>query len=358
MKRILIGGAGGTPSINFVRSLKHVQGEEFYTIGITSDKYDIFKSETNERHLVPPAKDPAYVPVLRDIITETHPDFFHMQNDAEVKVVSDHRDDLPVRTFLPAKQTVDICVNKLLSYQRWQTAGLTVPKTMEIHTPEDLQRALNELGPKIWIRFNEGAFGYGAVPTDDFQFAKIWIDFYKGWGKFSASECLEPNSVTWMSLWKDGALIVAQGRKRLYWAFGNRNLSGVTGITGTGVTVSDQQVDDIAQHAILAIDSKPNGIFSVDLTYNHQGIPNPTEINIARFFTTHLFFTEAGLNMPELYLKLAFNEPLPVIPKRINPLPPGLAWIRGMDVTPILTTEQAIEKNVQELLQRKQRLDL
>jgi carbamoyl-phosphate synthase large subunit len=221
-----------------------------------------------------------------------------VQNDAEVKVVSDYRHELPVRTFLPAKHTIDTCVNKLLSYREWDRAGLKVPKTIEINTPDDLQRALHELGPRIWLRFNEGAFGYGAVPTDDFQFAKIWIEFYKGWGRFSAAECLEPNSVTWMSIWDDGELIVAQGRKRLFWAFSNRNISGVTGITGTGVTISDPTVDAISQQAILAIDNRPNGIFSVDLTYDREGVPNPTEINIGRFFTTHLFFSEAG-NLPE-----------------------------------------------------------
>jgi predicted ATP-grasp superfamily ATP-dependent carboligase len=356
MKRILIGGAGGTPGINFIRSLMLVRNEQFHTIGITCDQYDIFKAQTDERFLVPRAKDPAYIPVLKDIIAETKPDFFHMQNDAEVKVVSDHRDELAVRTFLPARETVDTCVNKVRSYYHWARAGLTVPKTMEIQTPKDLQRALRELGPRIWLRFNEGAFGYGAVPTDDFQFAKIWIDFYKGWGQFSAAECLEPSSVTWMSLWKDGELIVAQGRKRLFWAFANRNLSGVTGITGTGVTVSDPTVDAIAQRAILAIDDRPNGIFSVDLTYDRAGVPNPTEINIGRFFTTHLFFSEAGLNMPEMYVKLAFGEPLPPIPKKINPLPEGLAWIRGMDVAPVLTTERAIAETEHALAARRKRL--
>ena len=64
------------------------------------------------------------------------------------------------------------------------------------------------------------------------------------------------------------------------------------------MTVSDPVVDDIAQRAIRAINPEPSGIFGVDLTYDRDGVPNPTEINIGRFFTTHQFFTAAGLNMP------------------------------------------------------------
>lgn len=355
MKRILVGGSGGTPSINFTRSLRQSK-EDFYLIGITSNKYDLCKSDTDERYLVPPAKDPNYIDVIKQIIEETKPDFFHMQNDAEVKVVSDNRSQFNVRTFLPNPETVSICVDKYRSFAKWKQAGIKVPETMLIQDEKDLQAALKKLGPKIWIRLTEGAFGYGALPVDDFSFAKIWIDFYKGWGRFTAAECLEPESITWMSIWKHGELVVAQGRKRLYWEFANRNISGITGITGTGVTVSDPKLDELAMAAIKAIDSEPHGIFSVDMTYDRNGIPNPTEINIGRFFTTHHFFTAAGLNMPYIYVKAAFDEPLPSIVKKLNPLPEGLAWIRGMDVEPVLTTVRDIENHDDILKQRLAKL--
>jgi carbamoyl-phosphate synthase large subunit len=156
-----------------------------------------------------------------------------------------------------------------------------------------------------------------------------------------------------MSLWDKGELIVAQGRKRLNWAFNDRTLSGVTGITGTGVTVSDPLVDKIAQKAILSVDSKPHGVWSVDMTYDSKGMPNPTEINIGRFFTTSLFFTKLGLNMPYVYLKLAFGEELPEIKKKINPLPPDYAWIRGMDTEPVLTNMKKISEYENDLKKRR-----
>src|SRR3990167_9845949 len=124
-----------------------------------------------------------------------------------------------------------------------------------------------------------------------------------------------------MSIWKDGKLVVAQSRKRLYWELSKISPSGITGVTGAGVTFSDAILDEIAIKAIKSIDSTPNGIFSADLTYVFEGIPNPTEINIGRFFTTHEFFTQAGLNMPYLFVKMAFGETVTAPEKRINPLP-------------------------------------
>lgn len=357
MKRILVGGAGGAPSNNFIQSLRE-SPESFYIIGMCSDPYDLCRAYTEENYLVPYAYEEDYYLILENIVKKTKPNFLHMQNDIEVLAISEYREklwELGVKTFLPKHNSVEICVNKMKTYDKWRKLGLKVPKSMLIKTKEDLARAFDEFGGEIWLRATEGAAGKGALPTNNFQFAKEWINFFNGWGKFMAAECLTSQTVTWMSIWKDGDLIVAQGRKRLSWAFANRTLSGVTGITRVGVTISDPIVDEIAQEAIFAIDSEPNGIWSIDMTYDKEGIPNPTEINIGRFFTTHLFFSRAGLNMPYIIIKLAFNEKLPYISKKINPLPSGLEWIRGMDSEPVLTTIDKVNE-LKESLEKRRRL--
>jgi Phosphoribosylaminoimidazole carboxylase (NCAIR synthetase) len=245
---------------------------------------------------------------------------------------------------LPDHHTVEVCQDKFASFEYWKKAGLTVPETIRVNDENDLKKAFKQFGAPIWIRaiISPGG-GKGSFRAPDLAIAKAWIDYCEGWGNFVAAECLEEGSITWQSIWKDGKLVVAQGRKRLYWEFANRAPSGVTGITGTGVTVSDPVVDDLAQKAIFAIDKKPNGIFSVDFTFDKKGIPNPTEINIGRFFTTHFFFTQAGLNMPYIFVKAAFDEKIPELSKKINPLREGLAWVRGMDFHPILTDMQKIQ---------------
>lgn len=348
MKRILITGAGGSPATNFVRSLKAAD-EKIFLVGTDCDKYYMCRAETDEKYLVPKATDEDYIDVLNYIIKNHKLEFLHVQNDVEMLVISKNRDKLQIKTFLPDHKTIEICLDKFESYKRWKNAGIKQPETMIINNEHDLQTAFDKFGKKIWIRDTYGAGGRGSIAVDDFKMAKAWIDFEKGWGKYTAAECLKPNSVTWQSIWKDGKLIVAQGRKRLYWELAKLAPSGVSGATGGGMTISDPILDKVAQKAILAIDEKPNGIFSVDLTYDNEGHPNPTEINIGRFFTTHEFFTKAGLNMPYIFTKLAYNEELPPITKKINPLKEGLVWIRGIDFIPVLTDLETVDAHEERL---------
>ena len=120
----------------------------------------------------------------------------------------------------------------------------------------------------------------------------------------------------------------------------------MTGVTQIGTTCSDDVVTDIAIRAVQAVDEKPHGIFGVDMTYDKNGVPNPTEINISRFFTTILFFTKAGLNMPEIFKDLAIYNKRPKLLQKINPLPNGLMWLRGMDVEPLLATQESVDKEL------------
>ena len=85
-----------------------------------------------------------------------------------------------------------------------------------------------------------------------------------------------------------------------------------------GKVETNKLVDEIAIQTVKAVSDKPHGIFGVDMAYDKDGIPNPTEINISRFFTTVLFFTEAGLNMPEIFKDLILYNEKPKLEKIIN----------------------------------------
>jgi len=346
MAKIQIGSAGGAPANNFIRSLRKSARQD-HLIGTSCIPSDLFLADTDEKHVVPYAVDPEYPQAILRLLQKTQPDLLHLQNDFEVQAISRIRDQvqaLGVKLFMPSPETVENCVDKYKSYQIWKQAGINVPETLPLYSPEDLKVAFDKFGSRVWVRAVTGGGGRWALPTDNFDFAKLWIDRFNGWGESTAAECLTSQSITWLSLWYEGELVVAQTRRRRSWNFGNRTLSGVTGITGVAETCSDPVVDKVSQDAILAIDAKPHGIFGVDMTYDQQGSPNLTEINIGRFFTTHYFFTKAGLNMPEIYCNIALDGKFPTLERRINPLPNGLVWIRGMDVEPVLTTVEELEK--------------
>lgn len=344
MAKIQLGGAGGAPTNNFIKSLRNSLRKD-YLIGTSCIAADLLLADVEQKFLIPAANSPNYPEKILQLIKKTRPDFLHVQHDYEVRAISRLRNEIEAygtKLFLPSIDTVESCVNKQKSYEIWQKARLPVPETLLIKNETDLKTAFTQLGETIWLRATEGGGGRGALPATNYNFAKTWIDQFNGWGTFTAAKLLTKDSVTWQSIWFEGELIVAQTRRRLAWNFADRTLSGVTGITGVGETYSDNKVDEISLASIYAIDSKPHGIFSVDLTYDQQGIPNPTEINIGRFFTTHYFFTKAGVNFPEIYCNIILDGKFPKLPKKINPLPDGLIWIRGMDVEPVLTSRQEL----------------
>ena len=316
-------------------------------------KYHILRSETDEQYLVPRADDPAYIPVLRSIVEETGADLLSVHQSAELVVISRNRDRIGTRVMMPDHCAVETCDDKYLSYRAWQAAGLPVPRTILLHSENDLRRAFDELGSKLWIRSTVGSGGRDALPVDDFGTALQWIESKSGWEAFTAAVRLSTQSFAWESVWCDGELLVAQGRWRLLWEFGSRSPSGVTGITGAGKTGSTAELDAISEKAILAIDPRPHGIFSVDVTLDVEDKPNLTEINCGRFFTTHQFFTELGLNMPYIFVKTALGERPAEFHRDINIVPSDMVWIRGMDCEPILTSTAAVQAVEDELERRR-----
>lgn len=350
-KKILIAGAGGAPTEGVVYSLQ--LNSENDVIGMGSEPADLILSKVNRKYYVPYANTASYKDRLLNILKNEKPDLVHFQNDLEIFHASLIRDQIlstGTKIFMPEHSVIDKCVHKHKSYKAFSDAGIVVPKNIEIHCEEDLKLAFDELADdqgKIWLRASGiGGGGKGALPTSDYTFAKSWIKHHDGWGDFIAAEMLTPKTVTWLSIWHNGELIVAQTRARDGWTHGNRAISGVTGVTKIGVTCSDKQVTEIATASVRAVSEKPHGIFGVDMAYDKRGIPNPTEINISRFFTTVRFFTEAGINFPEVFKQLALGEPLSIKKGVINPLEDGLMWVRGMDRSPLLTTNAFMKKEI------------
>lgn len=351
MKKILVAGAGGAPTEGVVFSL--LKNPNNYVIGMGSEPTDVILSKADKKYYVPYANTNEYKDKLLEILNKEKPDLVHFQNDLEIYHSSLIREEIKAtgtKIFMPDHSVIDTCVHKYKSYQAFKKAGVIVPVNITIDTEEDLKRAFKELGDsqgKIWLRDSGiGGGGKGALPTNDYMLAKSWIDHYKGWGDFIAAEMLTPKTVTWLSVWHEGELILAQTRAREGWTHGNRAISGVTGVTKVGVTVSDEQVTQIAINTVKAVSDKPHGIFGVDMAYDKNGIPNPTEINISRFFTTVRFFTEAGVNFPEIFKQLALGEKISIKKGIINPLESGLMWVRGMDTEPRLVVKDSLEQEI------------
>lgn len=352
MYKILITGAGSAQTNGVVNCLLD-DSEDCEIVGVGSDPYDLMFCRAHKRYLIPHSTKPEYKETFLKILDIEKPDIVHFQHDVEMAIALKFEDEIRARgckLFVPDYETIDTCVYKYKSWLKFKAAGIKVPDNIVIKDMEDLKTAYETLTDGIqpvWFRpMIIGNAGKGSFVTKDINEAKENIDTAEGWGNYMAAEYLPGENMTWLSIWDNGELVVAQGRKRGGWAYSSMSLSGVTGITKIGMTYSSNELDKISMNCCKAVatNGKPHGIFGVDLKCDRNGVPNPTEINISRFFATVEFFEKAGLNMPAIFKDLALYEKKPNIDTALNPLEDGLLWLRSLDDRPILTTESDMKK--------------
>ncbi|MBS7632045.1 hypothetical protein KEJ15_00240 [Candidatus Bathyarchaeota archaeon] len=340
MKRILTTGAGGPAGINFVASLK-IAPEKLFIVGTEANKHFLHLIPTTKKQLLPKATDPNYIDALNEIIRKEKIEFLHPQTDAEVKVVSEKREKIDAKLFLPSKKAVATCQDKLEAARLWKKKNVLAARFIEANNESNIKKAFKEFGSPIWIRATHGAGGIGSTPADNLETAVSWIKYWKArhvnW-KFIAQEHLPGRNLAFHSLWKDGELVTSMARERLEYIYPHLAPSGVTGTPAVQRTIHDEKVNRVGVDAVLAIDPRFSGIACVDVKENEKGEPCVTEINAARMFTTSYFFSYASkilrkdyyANIPYLYVKLGYNEKIPDIPK-YNILPENVYWIRHMD---------------------------
>lgn len=344
MKKILITGAGGPAGVNFLKSLNIVDEKmELYGTDINIYHSQFAKPWTNKIFIVPRSTSNQYIPELNEIIEKYKIDIIHPQPDIEVSVISENRNNLNAMTYLPKIKTIRICQDKYESSKIWKKAGFSSIQAIEIrpdHIKNDIEKALNLFGKKIWIRAKKGAGGTGSSPVENADtglfWIKYWLSRHKNW-EFIAQEYLPGRNIAFQSIFKNGELITSQARERIEYIYPYLAPSGVTGTPIVARTIHNDKVNKTATDVVLAIDPDATGIFSVDMKEDKRGNMCPTEINAGRFFTTSYFFSYAAkklnipkANMPYIFIKLAFKEKIPEGPK-YNILPKDLYWIRHID---------------------------
>jgi len=344
MKKILVTGAGGPAGVNFLRSLNSVEEKmELYGTDINIYHKEFSKPWTKEMFIVPRATSAEYIPKINEIIESKQIEFVHPQPDIEVSIISENREKFNAMTYLPKKETIRILQDKFKSADIWKDKGFPSVKAIEIRIQNldtDIEKALELLGPKIWLRAKRGAGGIGSTPVENVDTGINWIKYWLSRGKkweFIAQEFLPGRNIAFQSIFKEGELITSQARERIEYIYPYLAPSGVTGTPIVAKTIHNDDVNKMATQAVLTIDSQATGVFCVDMKGDKGGNICPTEINAGRFFTTSNFFSTASkkynvpkANMPYILIKLAYDEKIPEGPK-YNVLPKDLFWIRHID---------------------------
>jgi len=334
MRTVLIVNSGDGTGLNFTRCLKDAGG--WRTIGVDPTLEDYHGSEADVRHLVPWTDSGDLIEAINRICAEQTVDLVYgADTSAELLVISEHRDQLEAVTLLPRLDDHLRMEDKWLTWRALSEAGRTVPDTVLVDGPADLARIFDR-HPRIWLRRRHGSAGAGSIPTSSLAFAAAWLDEHHGWGDFTAAQCLSTRTATFSGLWFDGELLCSQLRERLGWRYGALSASGVTGITGGQRTISDVDLHAEAEACIRALSTTPHGIIGADFTFTEDGVPLPTEIQPARFYSSIYFIARAGLNLAEAYCALACDGRDALGPAQINPCAPDQYWVKGVDMLPRL----------------------
>jgi carbamoyl-phosphate synthase large subunit len=341
MKRLLITGAGGSASYNFIKSLRdNPVKEKIYLVGTDVSKYHLELAQVDKRYVVPSINDKNYLKKINEIIDKEKIDFLHIQPDSELRFISQNRKKIHTATFLPKHKTIEICQDKMKTNKILDSNNISVPKAFLLREEKDLNSALRELlkdNDRVWLRATRGAGSKAALPVKNIKQAKSWINYWQemkdiGFGEFMVSEFLPGKEYAFQSLWKDGKLLVSQARERIEYVFGNLTPSGQSSSPSVAKTVNNDQVNELAYSAIKTIDPKADGVFCVDLKTDKNGIIKLIEINAGRFFTTSYFFSAAGLNMPYYYFQLGCGEKIINKFKQFNNLESDIYWVRMIDM--------------------------
>ena len=352
MTRVLVTGAGGLAGVNFVRALR-ASSREYYIVGTDFSKYHILYPDVDARYLTPRHSDRSFLPRVAEIAAKERADFLHPQPSSEAYVISNHRERIPCKVFLPSAPVMRVGQDKLLSEKRLKAEGIPVAKTAPLRGRADIRAAFSKLGKPLWVRARHGAGGRLSLLCADAAEARLWIELWVKRGgarfdEFILQEYLPGRNIAWDSIWKDGRLVTSYSRERLEYPFKHISPSGITGTPSVSRIIHDPRLNDVGQRAVKAVDPRPNGAYSVDVKESSEGTPCITEVDAGKFHSTmplwgyiavkHLGLPEYA-NLADLYVRLGIGEDLRDAPPKTDLLPDGYYLLRDMDVGAYLWRE-------------------
>ncbi|MFI9589344.1 hypothetical protein [Nonomuraea sp. NPDC052265] len=342
-KTILVVNSGDGTGLNFTRSLGLAGG--YRVVGVDTTIEDFHTSEAESKHFLAWSEADEFVEAVNKIADMEGADLVYAADTGpQLMVISERRDDLNRPTLLPDQVDHWRMEDKWATWEAMQEAGLPVPDTA-LATDRESVAAFIDKHVDIWLRRRRGSGGSGALATASLELAQAWLDEHHGWHEFTVAQKLTTRTATFSGLWYEGDLLCSQLRERLSWKYPSATASGVTGVTGVQHTLWDEQLHDLAVRCVRATCARPHGIIGVDFTYDHDGNPLPTEVQPARFYSSIFFLAQLGVNLPDLYCRLALGElDVPAEPS-INPIRDRHYWVKAVDRLPQLMSPEEFQCN-------------
>lgn len=302
--RIAVLGAGGPAGVNWCRALSLAA-------------HDLVAVDSNEAHLTWPeefADTLIHAPDLSvELVNGLRCDVVFAIPDSLVRWLAESRHMIDAAVFLPDLQVVERCQDKLAALRIWASKDLRQQPVPVVEPfPDWIHLAGDRFGWPYWLRATRGAGARGATLVEKPSMAFHWLRYWQDRGhpvEWVAEEFLPGRDYAWTGLYCHGELVTSFARERLEYIYPNLSPSGLTGTPTVARVVHDDRVNEVAEHAVAAVDRNPHGVYAVDLREDCFGFPRPTEINPGRGgTTTGLWSCATGANFAHLAARLAVGD--------------------------------------------------
>ncbi len=339
--RVAITGGGGVTGRAVARSLRMsplFKDSKLIALDIFKNKYALFEGLFDKYIKVPHVDSNEYVKAFLETVAEERPDAVLIMTEKESIFWSNHAHTFPTLNS-PFNFSI-VAIDKSKLYESLKGTGL-VPSFHIYNKKNDKLESIITSQFKnqpVWIRsFERGSTsGKGAFLANTSEQANAWISINESIENFLVSEVLPGRNFACNLLFKEGTLLQWAIYERLEYFMGQVAPSGITGNISVGKLVNDLQVLNNSKKAIKRIEEKTftraNGIYTVDLKGDKNGIPMITEINLRHTAATSAF-AQAGWNMAEFQL-LAILERFTEIPKADPAFGTNNMLLRDIDGVP------------------------
>jgi carbamoyl-phosphate synthase large subunit len=350
MRRVLVTAAGGGGGENLINSLRR-SSLDLLIYGSNMDENLLAKSSVDVPVWLPGAKEDRYTGCLESLIQQESLELVIPNNDHEVGRISEDRDKLSCRVFLPPHEAILNCQDKLRMHTVLSQANVPVARSRELTGYDDIDEFIAQFpADRYWVRPRRGSGSMGATWVRSAEQARAWIDLWIGLrgmelNDFTISEFLPGRDYAFQSVWKEGRLMVAKLAERLAYIMGRNRLSNMSSSPAVARTLRDEKALDNIFRAIGAISRTPHGNYNLDLKGNERGEMCITEFNIGRFMMITPIFDRTGkYNTADIHVRCALDEPVN-IDDPID-IEENVYLIRELDTLPTIIREEELKAKI------------
>ena len=290
--RVLVTGAGGPAGVAVIRSLLRRSDVTVFAADMDGWASGLYLVPAEQRRLVPPGRDDAFVPALASLVADDRLDLVVSTVDVELIALADRRAELaPAVLAAPSAETLRIALDKLALADRCAVTGRS-PRTV-LAGPDAL--AVDWEFP-VFAKPRQGAGSRGirlvpdraaleALPLDE---GLIVQDLLPG-EEYSVDVIADAS----------GSIIAAVPRTRA---------RVDSGVAIAGRTVRDPELEETAATIARAIGLV--GVANVQLRRGRDGRAMLLEVN-PRFPGALPLTIAAGVDIPSLVVDLFLGRELP-----------------------------------------------